>query len=66
MRALLSFRLPDEKEEFELAQQAGQLHSIVWNVANYARSLRKYENKESIPTKEVLEKLDELLEGALD
>jgi hypothetical protein len=57
----LKFKLPEEHEEAELAQQAGELYSMLWDIAQYARTLRKYDDRESIPKDEVEQKLAELL-----
>lgn len=60
-KAILEFSLPEEAEEYKLALKAGEYQSILWEVSNYARSLRKYEERDSIPTQEIVDKLNELL-----
>lgn len=44
MRVTLSFKLPEEQEEFELAQKAGHLSGVIDNLDNYLRSKIKYED----------------------
>lgn len=61
--ATLKFKLPDEREEFEMTQKAGSYYSALWDICNYARSLRKYDDRESLPKDEVVAKLNELLAG---
>lgn len=48
MKAYLSFRLPEEKEEFELAQRAGAAEIIIEDILNYLRTAQKYEDKKVV------------------
>lgn len=57
----LKFKLPEEREEAELAQIAGRLHSMLYEIAMYRRQLYKYEEREQLPKAEVEQKLAELL-----
>lgn len=59
----LKFKLPEERAEAELAQKAAALHSMLWDIAQYRRSLYKYDDRELIPREEVEQKLAELLAG---
>ncbi len=63
MKALLVYKLPEEQEEYETAMNGGKYSSILWDIQNYARSLRKYDERTSLPKEEVVDKLYELLEG---
>jgi hypothetical protein len=60
-KLILSYKLPEEREEAELAQSAGELYSMLWDIAQYARTLRKYDERVNIPKEEVEQKLSELL-----
>jgi hypothetical protein len=53
MKAYLSFRLPEEREEFELAQRAGAAEIVLEDIDDYLRDLFKYENKELISIEEL-------------
>jgi hypothetical protein len=60
-KALIEFNLPEEAEEFKHVQRAGLYHSMLWEIAHYTRSLRKYDEREAIPRDELVEKLNALL-----
>lgn len=60
-KVTLEFNLPEEVEEAKMAQNAGAYYSMLHDIANYARTLRKYEEREAIPVKEVHDKLIELI-----
>jgi hypothetical protein len=42
MRATLSFTLPEEREEFELASKAGHLDYVIGELDNFLRGKIKY------------------------
>lgn len=42
MRAILEFQLPDEKEDFELAQKAGKIACQIDEIQRLLKSLDKY------------------------
>jgi len=60
-KLILEFNLPEEREEAEMTQKAGAYHSMLWEIAQYARKLRKYDERDSLPKEEVVDKLHELL-----
>jgi hypothetical protein len=62
-KAILEYNLPEESSEYELAMNAGKYHSMLYEIYNYARGLRKYDPRETVPTEEVAEKLYELIAG---
>lgn len=62
-KVILEYNLPEEQENYETAMNGGHNYSLLWDISMYARSLRKYEEREMLPREEVLEKLHELLEG---
>lgn len=57
----LKYKLPEERSEANLAQAAGKLHSVCWEISNYARTLRKYDERDNVPKEEIVDKLNELL-----
>jgi len=59
--ASLNFNLPEENYDFKLASNAAAFMLACDDIRNYARQLRKYEERKEIPTEEVSEKLYELL-----
>ena len=61
-KLILTFKLPEERSEANCAVAAGKMYSICWEISQYARTLRKYDERENIPTEEVVDKLHELLE----
>jgi hypothetical protein len=63
MIATLRFNLEDEgdKCDFDMALKASDMFSMLEEIRNYRRHLRKYEDRDSIPTTEIVDKLDELL-----
>lgn len=60
-KLILEFNLPEEREEAEITQKAGAYHSIIWDVQQYIRKLRKYDDRELIPKDELVDSLNELL-----
>lgn len=64
MKAILEFTLPEENEEHKLALDAGKRYSALWEIAQYVRTLRKYDERETLPKEEVIDKLNELLAEA--
>lgn len=64
-KAILSFNLPEETEEHKHALEGSAYYGIIWDIAEYVRSLRKYDERETLPKDEVMEKLLSLIEEAL-
>lgn len=60
-KAILEFELPQETEEFELAQNGGKYKAALDNLDSWLRAMDKYENKRSVTVKEAREKLRELM-----
>jgi hypothetical protein len=59
VKAVLEFTLPEEKEEFDLATKAGDMHSALWHISQEIfRPARKhgYDNSK---IQRLLEKADE-------
>jgi len=42
MKATITFSLPEEREEFELANNAGKYHSALWAMASALRNHAKH------------------------
>ncbi len=59
-KAILVFTLPDEREEFEMAQKAIQYSIVLSDYSNWLRQLYKYENKKSVKIDDARAKLYEL------
>jgi hypothetical protein len=66
MKAVLKFDLPEERKEFEMASNALNWYSVVWEMDQYLRSKTKYA-PDSMPDEvyktfqETREKLHEIL-----
>lgn len=45
MKHLIEFNMPDDKEELEIVQQAGSMHSVLWELGEKLRSIVKYNNE---------------------
>jgi len=43
MKARLTFNLPDDQHEFDLAVQSGKMYSALWDISQELRTLWKYE-----------------------
>lgn len=61
MKGYLSFSLPEEREEFETAQQGSGFKFALQDYDNWLRNLAKYEDKETVTIEEAREKLFEIL-----
>ncbi len=64
MKAILSFSIPQEQEEFELAQKGGKYKAVLEDLDNWLRSKLKYEDlpeQEDKTLNSVRNKLHELL-----
>lgn len=44
MKAILEFNLPDEQEEYKMANAAPCYHSALWDLAQEIRNKLKYED----------------------
>lgn len=45
MKAILEFNLPDDREEYELANNASKWYSICWDIKQEIRKNLKYNDK---------------------
>lgn len=60
MLAKLIFRLPEEREDFELAQNGWKYKSMIDDIYNKLRSLDKYTETESMTIEEIREMVREI------
>jgi hypothetical protein len=42
MKAILEFNLPEDSVEYELANNAEKMHSVLWEMDNWLRAQYKY------------------------
>lgn len=62
MKATLEFNLPEEQEEFDRTQQAGKMHSALWDIGNDVfRPARKHGYSDS-HIQGLIERLDKAVE----
>jgi len=54
MKAILKFKLPDEQSEFDLANNAGKMYSILWDFDQWLRSEIKYDSGRFTPEEQDL------------
>lgn len=62
-KAILSFKLPEEQCEFNTANRGGEYYSMLWEIFTYARNLSKYDDRDTLPKEEVVQKLYETIQG---
>lgn len=60
-KVTLEYNLPEDREEYEMAMNGSHNYSILFELQNYLRVLRKYDDRETVPKQEILDKLYELL-----
>lgn len=60
-KVILEFNLPEEQDEYEITRSAGKMYSSLWDIQNYMRELRKYDEREEIPKDEIIEKIYSLM-----
>lgn len=53
---ILKFKVPEEKEELELAQNGGGYFSALHDMSRYIRELRKYRESPTVDVEELHEK----------
>lgn len=61
MKVNLIYKLPEEITEFETAMNSGKNHSMLWEIQQYVRTLRKYDEREMVPKEEIINAINELL-----
>jgi hypothetical protein len=66
MKGILSFNLPEETEDFKLAQDGWKYKAILEEVDNELRKMFKYEDKTTIDITEVRQLINNLTRARLD
>ena len=66
MEAILKYNLPDDQAEFQMAMDAGKMHSVLWDMDQWLRAQIKYAPDEMSQEKyeafeECREKLHDLM-----
>jgi len=66
MKAILEYNLPDEQQEYDLANKGSDLSIIIWDLDQWLRNEIKYNNeltdKESDTYNKIRDKLREIME----
>jgi hypothetical protein len=57
----LEYNLPEENEEYRIATNAGKNFSLLIEIEEYARRLRKYDERDKLPKDEVVTTLNQIL-----
>jgi hypothetical protein len=57
----LEYNLPEENEEYRIAVDALSNYSLLVELSQYVRRLRKYDEREMVPKDEVITTLQQLL-----
>lgn len=60
-KIILEFDDIDDSHDLSLCCNRHKLASMLYNIENYARGLRKYEERNEIPTEEVVNKIQHIL-----
>lgn len=61
MKAILEFNLPEERDEWETANFAGEYRSTIVETLEWLRQMRKYQDMDAVMITEIEEKIFELL-----
>jgi len=62
-KAILEFNLPEESQEFEMANKGACAHIVLEELDQWLRAKWKYEGQESVSIEEVRKHLRELMEA---
>ncbi len=60
-KIIFEFDKFEDKEDIQLVMKSGDYYSMLFEIAQYTRSLDKYEERTSLPTEEVIDKIRELM-----
>ena len=60
-KAILEFNLPEDREDYEMHYNASKYFCAIHDIKNYLRSLRKHDDRESIPKEELIDKIQECI-----
>lgn len=61
MKGILEFDIPEDQEDFKLAQDGHKYKRVVDDMYQWLRNKAKYEDKKTVTIEEAREKLSELL-----
>lgn len=61
MRAFLQFDLPEDKEDYQLHNQASEFHCAMWDYSQWLRGICKHGNPDEFNAVKCREKFYELL-----
>ena len=61
-KATITFNLPEEKTDYDMANSAGKMYSILWEIDQHCRAILKYGGADGYKYKSV----DELAEYIRD
>lgn len=61
-KAIFEFDTIDDAHEISMCANLREISLILDNINNYARNLDKYEERENIPTEEIVDKLRNYLD----
>lgn len=61
VKAILEFDLPEDKQEFELAQKAGDYYSALNDIYCRLRNLNKYNESRKVDIEELLTEMNQIL-----
>lgn len=54
-KVILEFNLPEDREDYEMHYNASKYFCAIHDIKNYLRSLRKHDDRESIPKEELID-----------
>lgn len=60
-KAILEFQLPEDCEDFNMTLNASKYYCAIHDIKNYMRELTKYDERESVPKDEIVDKIHDLI-----
>ena len=66
MKAKLEFDLPEENNEFKLAQRGSDYFGVIWDTLNFIRGCLKYGHQYKTPDEALEETRKQLSEAPID
>ena len=61
MKVTYDFNLPEEQDDFDIYNNSMKYYLALWDLQQQLRLWLKYEERDSIPLDEIIEKFDEVL-----
>ena len=62
MKAILTYDLPEEQTEFQLAVDGDSWRAVVRDLDQWLRAQKKYQDKKTVSVEETRDKIRELME----